>query len=335
MEPSVTETAHSALLSRDEAAVAVREVFGPQLSVLEEMVNYGTNLIPRAFVSSEKKTQDIVIIHNFLKQAVALMDGIHIAMTQGSRLSATILFRSLFEVRIYLEWILQQDTTDRALAYYVWHIRNRRFLYRRSKPGTKEFEIFQTQLEHDTIDISEPLFPAELLDAEIAKCDRILAQPMLTGINARFDAATKPGKKDRDWYSASGISDLRAMSKAIGKEAEYSIYYGYVSKVTHGLAFDRHVTIEATEAKGVKTLRSAALRGLLGLDELFQFVFMFSQIVFELILKHYRRDEFDGGALARKYLNEWRDRRLSIPKVEEIEGEIRVTPTPVPPIGQL
>ncbi len=46
---------------------------------------------------------------------------------------------------------------------------------------------------------------------------------------------------------------------------------------------------------------------------------MFAYEIFDVVLKHYRREEFEAHALKLKYVREWRERTLSIPKVELVE----------------
>ena len=75
---------HKILLDRDLYAAFIREEFSDTTDLIEELVNYGSNLVPRCYVSSEQKLHDIVVIWNFLKQGVALLDGIHVLALKGS-----------------------------------------------------------------------------------------------------------------------------------------------------------------------------------------------------------------------------------------------------------
>ena len=75
---------HRILLDRDLYHVLIKEHFADSLGLLEELVNYGSNLIPRCFESGEKKLHDVVILLNFLKQGVSLLDSIHILSARGA-----------------------------------------------------------------------------------------------------------------------------------------------------------------------------------------------------------------------------------------------------------
>ncbi len=58
------DESHGALLPREQVAEGVKAVFAPQVDLLEEMVNYGSNLIPRCFEpASERRIHDAVKMH--------------------------------------------------------------------------------------------------------------------------------------------------------------------------------------------------------------------------------------------------------------------------------
>ena len=117
------DSPHTAILDRNIFRFQIEESFASQLEVLEQMVNYGTNLIPRCFDSSEKKLPDIVCIGSFLKHAVGSLDAIHILVREGATTACLPHIRSVFEINLYLEWIFQADYEARGLAYYVWNLR--------------------------------------------------------------------------------------------------------------------------------------------------------------------------------------------------------------------
>lgn len=319
------DTPHKILLPREEAAENIQKIFAPQIALLEQLVNYGSQLIPRAFDTSGKKLHDVVIVHNFLKQAVTLLDGMHLTASQGSMVNANILLRGLFEIRIYLEWIFQKDTPERGAMYFAWSLRRKRLWLLRSLPGTKEFQAFQPQLAHDQITVQMPALPPEVLKAEIAKLDRALAQPEVAAINAKFDAIASKSGRDREWYSAADVSDLAAMAQKIGKLAEYSINYGALSNLTHSLAFDFHVLLKTSEIDGNALLESNPIRGVVGLDGFLRLAFTFAMEIYRLVLAHYRPEELI--AYRSKYLQEWQQPFKTIPRIEEVDGQIRITRT--------
>jgi hypothetical protein len=48
------------------------------------MVNYATNLMPRAFGSSEKQMADLMVCYGFLKQFATMLDAAEVLLRAGS-----------------------------------------------------------------------------------------------------------------------------------------------------------------------------------------------------------------------------------------------------------
>lgn len=313
------------LLPREEVAADIKRAFTPQIALLEEMVNYGTNLVPNTFESSGKKLHDLVIIHNFLKQAVALLDGIHLLVQAGAVIDANILLRGVFEIRIYLEWMFERDVVERGTLYYVWNIRNKRKWTLRAMPGTPENARFLSEMGHKAFDTKIPPLDFALLATDLAHHNDLLARPEFAAINLGFE---KHG--DTNWYQAAGIRNVRALAARAGVEAEYTVYYPWFSKLTHGLALDDHFDLTPSTTSDRLVLDSKAIRGVAGLESLFRQTYNFAQKIFELVIKHYRPEAL--ADLHRKYVNEWRERAWSIPKLDVLpDGKIRITPTKPPP----
>jgi hypothetical protein len=70
----VPEPPHKTLLDRDNPPKIMAERYGPQLHLLTELVNYTSNLIPRAFQSSGKDLRDVVVCFTLLKQLAVMLD---------------------------------------------------------------------------------------------------------------------------------------------------------------------------------------------------------------------------------------------------------------------
>jgi len=113
------------ILDRNLFKETIRQNFTPQLNLLEQLVNYGTNLIPRCFGSSDRKIPEAVVILSFLKHAVTSLDSIHILAAEGATLACFPHIRSIFEIELYIKWIFQNDYKNRASAYFVWNIRKK------------------------------------------------------------------------------------------------------------------------------------------------------------------------------------------------------------------
>lgn len=311
----MTEEPHKTLLDRDLYAVLIKEHFSDSLGLLEEMVNYGSNLVPRCFASSEKELHDVVIVLNFLKQGVSLLDSIHILAAKGSTVPCFISLRSLFEVSVYLDWIFQKDTKKRGSLYFVWNLRKKLYWTLSVKKGTPEHEAHKKHMSDSSTGAELKGVDEKLIDAEIALLKDKLSAPECAAINQEFEKL-KNGLRDREWYLPGGINNFREMAKAVKREAEYKVFYSSFSAITHGLAFDEQVSFSK------ETVVFEPIRNLTRIDEVIRNALNYAIVVYRSALSYYRPAELE--VFNKKYLNEWRQRFLSVKKVEYTNGVYRI-----------
>src|SRR5208337_840322 len=100
------DQANKAILDRN-CLNPIKEEIQPYLNLLRELVDYGTNLIVRCFVSSGRKLEDTVILPVLLKQAVSMLDAIELLISNAALHSGHLQARTLFELSLYLQWILE------------------------------------------------------------------------------------------------------------------------------------------------------------------------------------------------------------------------------------
>lgn len=75
----------------------VLEHFEKQITMFEDLVTYGTSLIPRCLNSSEKGLVDFVILASFLKQTVASVDAHTILMKEAALSASMVHLRTAME----------------------------------------------------------------------------------------------------------------------------------------------------------------------------------------------------------------------------------------------
>ncbi len=298
------ETAHPTILDRDSAPGQIRQHFSETMALLREVVNYGSNLIPRAFVSSDRETVDIVVIGVLLKHAVTMLDAIEILVSQGAIFAAHLQARSLFETRLYLTWILEKDTIRRANQYFVWHKREEAMWAKRSIPGTPEYSRFRKACDSILNDGKVTELEQEAKE-QLGALDETLSSPDYADIVKEFDRLKKPDKDhDVAWYRPWGPITIADMAGRLGLSGEYMIFYHIFSKATHCQEFRRHISIDG------KVLNFQSIRHIEGIDTLLRVCISYALDIYRRVLERYRPAELEN--FSRKYLNEWRDRFHSI-----------------------
>jgi len=296
------EPAHKILLDRDAAAKSVAGSYGTQLDMLTDMVAYASNLIPRAYNSSEKKLRDVIVCWVLLKQFTSMLDAVDVLARAGAVHAAFVPARVVFESSLYLEWVLASDGEKKAAHHFVADVRaHRAFAEKIAKGGEASSKFFEEmgQMGAD----AAAKYPTMEADAkkQVAAADALLSRPDFVEANAAFDAL----KGKQDWYRALGKLNIKAIAKELMRLPEYNIYYRKASEVVHSSAYKQHVSFEkgGTFSHPVRNLADAHM--------LFNCVSQSSMHTFLRVLAFYRPQEVER--CRRKYTEDWREAFLHIP----------------------
>lgn len=304
------ETPLTAILNREEATKHAQDNFADQIALLRDLANYGSNLVARAYNSSEKDLPSIVACGVLLKQVVAMIDAVYLLVTAGTVHAAFLPARAAFEASIYLDWLLFSDTQRKATAYVVSNYRDERLWIARVTKGTVEAAIFDALSKSVGLDIHarRPTLAADAAK-RLSEINRILAQNDLAGMDKEFNQAKGQKRKyDPEWYQLCGAKSIREVAKQVGRLIEYEYFYSKGSQVTHTASYKDHIRITGRQ------VQFKPIRNLEEIDTLLNFIINISLRSFENTLKYYRPRELQ--AFRTKYINDWRKPFLSTKSIK-------------------
>jgi len=306
----VPDSPHPLILNRDEASALVREHFAPQVGLLMDLTSYGTNLVIRAYNSSDHQLPAALVCGVLLKHVVAMVDGVHILFAEGAVLAAFLQARSAYEASIYADWICYSDSERKARCYLVANYRAERLWARRVIKGTSEEQAFTPLAASLGLDIHarRPTLEDEA-EQHLAEVNRILAQPNLAEVDAEFTewARTHRGNAP-EWYKLAGASSIRQVARQVGRLPEYSFFYSRGSDTTHAASYKQHVRFHEGG------INFKPLRNFENVSELLNFVVATVIHTYRNVLRRYRPAELE--AFSRHYLSDWREPFLNIKHVE-------------------
>src|SRR4051812_25861953 len=110
----MTDSANDAILDRVEARAQAAEHFAVQLNLLNEIANYGSHLVLRAYNESDKSLVAVIACGVLLKQVVAMVDATQITIEMGASHAAYLPARAAFEASLFINWMLAADEDFRA-----------------------------------------------------------------------------------------------------------------------------------------------------------------------------------------------------------------------------
>jgi hypothetical protein len=314
------EKEYQALIDRATSITQVQENFSGILGVLCDVVDYGSNLIPRCYVSSKRRLEDAIILGVLIRQAVAMFDAIDILISNAAVYPCYLQTRAIFEASLYLEWILKVDTEKRSKYYYVANVRQERFWAQRTQSGTPEnlaYEKIMAPLGNVVSDTTKRL--GEEGQKYLKEIDRILAQSSLVGIDKDIEAYRVRSKKKYDppWYAPLGPRSVRQLAKAINRLHEYELIYSESSVVMHSTSHKHHIKF----SQGC--IEFTPIRYLAGIDNVVRFSMAMMFKIYMDVLKYYRPDETVN--FGKKYNDDWRQEFIGIRGVEYKDDDNNTT----------
>ena len=253
--------------------------------------------------------RDLMVCYALLKQFASMLDAVEVLIRAGAVHASFVPASVAFEVSLYIEWILVSDGDNKANHYYVGTLREERMWGLRVQGATSEGSEFLEKMGQLGADIlgQRPALDAEGA-AHVKDVERILALADYASTNAAFEIYKKTHpriKHEPEWYKVLGKRSIAEIAKELQRTAEYIIYYGQGSQVTHSISYKDHFKflrkgVTAQPIRNVKDIHTA-----------FNFAFTTAMLVFNRVLGFYRPSELK--AFATQYLNEWRAAFTNIP----------------------
>ena len=255
-----------------------------ETKLLRDVVDYGARLIEK-FVDGRKvgHTEACLIVH--AAQAVAMADAAEVLVTAGTADAARVPARALFESQLYVQWILANDTDQRALCWWA-HVKRRERDDLASHVATTPEGKAVAQLFVDA-GMSAPSIqdPSRQTDATAR-----LAQ-----LEARCQKAPWSSiKETREWYQAAGANNIREVARGAKQEHLYALFYKPFCRDVHSSNVERWLEFGGgkQQVRGVRTLR--------GIRMLLQFTIPLMFQLYEAVIDRYLPSERANYEKARR-----------------------------------
>lgn len=294
------ETPHPDVLNREKAASVAADHFSRQTALLRDLADYGSNLFIRAFNSSAKNMEAVIVCGVLLKQVVAMIDAVEVLIVAGCGHAAFLPARTAFEASVYLDWILENQSERRATRYLVGNYRDERLWADRATPGTDEAAAMNriTSMLGFDVHTNRPMLAADATQHR-TEIDRILSQPNLQVVDEEFTVARGRRRRDPEWYELDGLKSIRQVADRVGRLPEYEFFYSKGSQVAHTGSYKDHLRFRS------KKVHFLPIRHLADVNMLINFTCSIALGTYKKVLERYRPGE--NAAFGKKYLEDWQE----------------------------
>lgn len=296
------------LLYRELRKVEAKEIIEIASSLLQEEINYATNVFQRCQSSMVGVVADesLPILASYY-HIVGMTDGIEVLISQSCAVPAIPLLRSSFEALLTIEYILEGDYRRRAFAWLVSYVRQRLGEYERLDPSHQNGKEFLSTFATDEISkfMSLPSFP-DLAQAIQNLKSLLINNPNYQVADAEYQRIMNVRKRKPNWYSLyGGPSNLKELAKHLRRGAQYDILYRHWSSITHAGDLSNFLT----QTKG----GSPAFHPIRNSKEIRQVSSLASTFIIDAtkqMVGKFRSGE--NSSLGKWYVNEIRNRYLAL-----------------------
>jgi hypothetical protein len=213
----------------------IQKILSKYSEFLEEIVNYGSHIMtwrPNDYMKGEQA----LIIPLFLRNYLSYVDACSILIKSSSIEPCNGLLRTSFENLLYILYLIQDTSGNRALGYIVWNAFERSKLLNKVD-GKSDAYLRQVEMyKKDELlkDERPPIFKDIEKRKEINQ--RHINLKLYSEIVKEYDRTIKKNKsKSIPWYSLfDGPLKIRDLSERLKLELYYEILYKSWSSSTHG-----------------------------------------------------------------------------------------------------
>jgi hypothetical protein len=245
---------HRDVLYRELSIVQLKEFKPSPTTLLQEVVNFGTNTFVRCALSAEGEENVHLAPFALYRHILELTDGIEILVSNASPSASIPLLRSSFEALLALEFILEDNERyeSRSLSWLAGYVRDTIRIYRSLLTKTSEGKGFLKAIKEDKSVRTFPLPPEEDVSKAIKNLTHLLSRKQFHAIIAEYDLH----KRDPHWYSLfGGPPNLRELARHLRRTAQYDVLYRGWSMSTHAHDFRPFIAHVETGQRAIRGLR--------------------------------------------------------------------------------
>lgn len=222
------------LLNRDMSKVLPKVVIDFVSPLLQETINFATQVYQRCQTSKEGKPDEAYPSLAVYLHIIQMSDSIDVLISNGCAESASLLLRSAFEARLALEYMLEKNIKQRAISWMVKNIIGRIEELENFDPTHPKGKEFRNTFEREGIGkiATFPVIP-NLSDA-IRKLKENLEKPGYAEAYVEYTAMVKKGRKYPEWYSFfNGPKNLKELAEYQKQGYVYQTFYASWSRMSH------------------------------------------------------------------------------------------------------
>lgn len=116
--------------ARSDDNEELRQILEKLAGGIEETVNFGTHVFAWCNEGAAGHSDEMAPLILSLRHVLQMFDAVSILIREGAIEPCNHHLRSAFESVLTIKYILQQNLEKRAMAFMVWHVHQRKKIYK-------------------------------------------------------------------------------------------------------------------------------------------------------------------------------------------------------------
>jgi Family of unknown function (DUF5677) len=285
------------ILDRERSKDGAREVIELAAPLLREVVNHASWALHRCQAAADEPIALDEGVAPFIlyQHAIEAADGAETLIREGSTVALVPVVRTEFEATLGLEYVLQADTSKRALSWLCAYLHERLTMYTRLDSTTHEGRGFHKKWRNKYG--STPNITASEAQNAASNLVSLLAKPHLAPIEVEYNSQKAQQRRKPAWYALfDGPKNLAALAEHLNRGTEYDALYRPWSRLAHAGDFAHYILHDGVNSalSGVRNPNGLRENALLAVELLLRST--------RLMINHFR----EGESLKEWYLREVR-----------------------------
>ena len=203
-------------------------------TLIDEFVNFGTQVF-KWVIEESRGTDEQMPLLMFFRDMLEKVDSISILVRHSSIDPSKVLLRSIFELNLYISYLLEKNSKDRGMSFLVWDAIRQKQLNLNFNIEGPEFNRIRKILEQDIL-ISDPNFLNELSSVKhiIESLNSLLNREEYKRVVKEYERTKRKDNTNPAWYHLfKGPKNIKELAINLKLPFLYEILYRKWSGSVH------------------------------------------------------------------------------------------------------
>jgi len=318
---------NDSFIDRDRSKEEAKKIIDLAAPVLQEMVNYGSQLVSSCIPEKKVKYAHLSILLAYM-HVLEMLDAVEVLISNACFGSAIPTVRSAFEGLLSLEYLTSNDTERRSRCYEFFHFRSELKECSKLDPKTEEGKKLLKAYQNDKFLRNRSIALPENLQTRlpdlIASYEGKMNDSRFVDIRAELNRTIKNKKKNKKypyWFTLfDGPGSIKELADHLNRSGQFE-NYGEWSGVSHAAPAHSRFTVMGKDDIYIKPFRCCDWTSALQMSTAIMNIAAIALSATEIFTKALRPDEIAN-------FENWRTKEIK-PNLVKL---IRMENNPLEPI---